>query len=364
MLQYYLRMSTSKTLGKVIFFSVILFSFAFSAHAAGTTTRYFVKSQSGILKKTLGVRHSFENGFSTDLTGFQVRIARIMGADIASVKTLQILPATAFPQKPTVHDGVQKDHPDLQERITGCKDFTTSQTAIAEQCDDQNGHGTHVAGIIAADGGTSGRGIYGIAPMAHIMGYKVCADDGSCYADDVAMAIRVATDEQAQIITMSFGTDSDIQLVHDAINYAESKGVLMVAAAGNDGPFFDSIDYPAAYPEVIAVGALDKNMNVPDWSSRGTNDATGPNSIDEGDIEFAAPGVNIVSTWNNGGYETLSGTSMAAPFVAGGVARYFDVMSDQHPTTDDIRSELHSSALRSNLASDVDAIGYGMPRGK
>src|SRR3990167_3042261 len=302
MLQYYLRMSTSKTIGKVIFFSFILFSFAFSAHAAGTTTRYFVKSQSGILKKTLGVRHSFENGFSTDLTGFQVRIAKIMGADIASVKTLQILPATAIPQKPTVPNdqiswgvaamyrdsgmtqtsggadvnvaildtGVQKDHPDLQERITGCKDFTTSQTAIAEQCDDQNGHGTHVAGIIAADGGTSGRGIYGIAPMAHIMGYKVCADDGSCYADDVAMAIRVATDEQAQIITMSFGTDSDIQLVHDAINYAESKGVLMVAAAGNDGPFFDSIDYPAAYPEVIAVGALDKNMNVPDWSSRGS----------------------------------------------------------------------------------------------
>ena len=104
-----------------------------------------------------------------------------------------------------------------------------------------------------------------------------------------------------------------------AIDYAVDNGLLVVAAAGNDGPELGSIDYPGAYVKVIAVGAIDSNENVPDWSSRGIND--GDYIIEEKEVEFGAPGVNIESTYNDGCYEYMSGTSMATPHVSGLAAK-------------------------------------------
>jgi subtilisin len=91
--------------------------------------------------------------------------------------------------------------------------------------------------------------------------------------------------------------------------------VLVVAAAGNDGPTDGSIDYPGAYVKVIAVGAINSNKLVPNWSSRGFDNFN--NQIDEKEVEFGAPGVGVESTWNNGGYYKASGTSMATPHVSG-----------------------------------------------
>src|SRR3989344_3556165 len=152
---------------------------------------------------------------------------------------------------------------------------------------------------------------------SHLFMYKVCGLNGSCYADDISSAINTAADSGVNIINISLGSDKESSLISESINYATSKGVLVIAAGGNDGPYFASIDYPAAKKEVVGVGAFGVSFAIPDWSSRGVNSQTLPFVVEEQDVEFAAPGVNIESTWKNGGYAILSGTSMAAPFVTG-----------------------------------------------
>ena len=100
---------------------------------------------------------------------------------------------------------------------------------------------------------------------------KVCGPSGSCWSDDIATAIRYAADQGANVISMSLGSNSESTLIRDAITYAVGKGVLIVAAAGNDGPLDGSIDYPGANANVVAVGAIDSSEVVASWSSRGTS---------------------------------------------------------------------------------------------
>jgi subtilisin len=426
-------MSITKKLCFCLLF-VGIFAFVPFADASAEGGRYFVKSTKGFWKNSLGVRHSFENGFSTDLSDFQIRFAKLFGVEIEPVAILQILPdddvaldkdsveptetletastptpapgSTKIPtsgvikgpkgairyvpsdQTPwgieTVYDepavastsgglgvnvavldtGVNAGHPDLKGRVAQCKDFTNLRSPVLDKkCEDKNGHGTHVAGIIAADAGADDLGIYGVAPSAKIFAYKVCGANGACYADDIAMGLRTAADAGANIVNMSFGTDKDVPLVRDAINYVSSKGVLAVAAVGNDGPFPDSIDYPAAYSSVVAVGAVNKSLKVTDWSSRGINLLTTPNTVDDRDIEFAAPGESIESTWNNAGYVILSGTSMASPFVAGLAAKYW-----QTSLVKDVTSAQATRDFLHSLASDILPLGednysgFGLPQ--
>ena len=366
-----------------------VFAFVPFASASAEGGRYFVKSTKGFWKNTLGARHNFDNGFSADLSDFQVRFAKLFGVEVEPVAVLQILPEedltlstdsakpsetpapvpTKIPaqiikgqkgaaryvpsdQTPwgieTIYDnpniasasggsgatvvvldtGVNINHPDLKRRIEQCKDFTNLRYPVVDnKCEDKNGHGTHITGIIAADTGADKLGIYGVAPAAKIFAYKVCGANGSCYADDIAVGLRTAVEQKANVVNMSFGTDKDIPLVRDAVNDAWSKGVLLVAAAGNDGPFPDSIDYPGAYASVVAVGAINDSLKVTKWSSRGTNLSSTLGIIEDRDIEFAVPGESIESTWNNGGYVVLSGTSMASPFVAGLAAKYWQSAS-------------------------------------
>ncbi len=391
------------------------------AKAEGDSGRYFIKSTKGFWKNTLGVRHNFDDGFTTDATDFQLRLARVFGVDIEAVPVLQILPnelATNSQPSPTpvispnptpvlksikgkggvlrylpsdqtpwgvetmyndsninstnggvnvnvavLDTGVLTSHPDLSRRISQCKDFTNPKAPMVDgKCEDKNGHGTHVSGIIAADSGSDGKGIYGVAPQAKIFAYKVCGANGSCYADDIASGIYDAVKQGANIINMSFGSDQESSLIRDAVSYASSQGVLLVAASGNDGPFQDSIDYPAAYSSVIAVGAVNQSRNVTDWSSRGANSLTNPSTIDDHDLEFVAPGDYIESTWNNNAYYILSGTSMASPFVAGLAAKYWQSSAiDKAGATRDL---LHSLASTEGLSpvGDVDAFGLGLPQ--
>ncbi len=382
----------------------------FNAYAV-ESGRYFVKSNSQFWKNAFNVRSEFEDGFTADLNDWQFKFGRILGLSIESVPVFQILPdgvaessqklktnakpgsvvrlipsdqtpwgieyvykdfsiaktsggAGAEVTKVAVLDtGITQSHPDLKARIAKCEDFTDMRFPVVEgKCVDKNGHGTHVSGIIAADGGSDGLGIYGVAPQASLYAFKVCSQNGSCYADDISVAVKKAADEGANIINLSLGSDKPSSLISSAIDYAVSKGVLVVAAGGNDGPYPASIDYPAAQADVIAVGAFGLNFVIPDWSSRGINSQTIPFAVEEQDMELAAPGVNIESAWKDGGYAILSGTSMAAPFVSGLAAKYWQLFALETNPMESVRNFLHTNALDIDGVGDDNATGFGFAR--
>ncbi len=174
---------------------------------------------------------------------------------------------------------------------------------------DGNGHGTHVSGTIAGE--NNNYGVTGIAYNAKIMPVKVLNDSGSGSYNSIAQGVRYAVDNGADVINLSLGGKYSNRTLESAIDYASSKGVIVVMAAGNDGE--SSPDYPAryAYKSGIAVGAVDRNNNIADFSDRsGTSEIS----------YVTAPGVRVYSTVPNNQYAVYSGTSMAAPHVAGVVA--------------------------------------------
>ena len=141
-------------------------------------------------------------------------------------------------------------------------------------------------------------------------------------------------------------------MITDAID--GNSHVLFIAAAGNDGPNNGSIDYPGANANVTAVGAIDSGISVPSWSSRGLND--GDYTVEEREVEFGAPGVSVYSTWNDGSYNTISGTSMATPHVSGLAAKAWQ------GNAQDTRTYLHSLASDIWNAGDDTATGFGLPQ--
>ncbi len=204
-----------------------------------------------------------------------------------------------------IDTGIDKDHPDLAANVAGGVNFVRKgrKPANSSAWDDDNGHGTHVAGIIAA--ADNDIGVLGAAPEASLYAVKVLDKRGSGYVSDVIAGIEWAVANGMDVANMSLGGDGDVQSLREACDAAAEAGLLLVAAAGNDG---GAVDYPAAYPSVIAVAATDAADAVPSWSSRGP------------EVALAAPGVDVFSTWKGGGYAVESGTSMAAPHVAGTLA--------------------------------------------
>lgn len=188
-------------------------------------------------------------------------------------------------------------HPALDQAIFGDK-YNCTNTGSAL---DFQGHGTHVAGIIAAR--DNGSGVQGVAPEARIMAVKVLNDQAKGNYDWIAKGVDVAVDNGADIINMSLGAGAPPpQALHDAIKRATDKGVIVVAAAGNDA---GAVNYPARYDEVIAVAAIDKVGKLARFSSHDSN------------VDVSAPGVDIYSTHLNNSYAVLNGTSQASPFIAG-----------------------------------------------
>jgi subtilisin len=194
--------------------------------------------------------------------------------------------------------GIDPDHPDLETAIIGTKDFT------GDGIEDENGHGTHCAGIIGAR--FNEVGFVGAAPKSELLIGKVLANDGRGSLSWIADGIDWAVEQGAHIISLSLGGPSSSNRLFQAIHTALAKGVFVICAAGNEGSLFqNSIGYPGRYGGVITVAAHDTNGNRSGFSSRG------------GEIDVMAPGSNIWSTYKHGEYAELSGTSMATPFVAG-----------------------------------------------
>lgn len=204
--------------------------------------------------------------------------------------------------------GINLNHQDLINKIDPkMQDFTASGI------EDNYGHGTHVSGITAAET-NNGIGIAGIGYNSKIMVVKVLDNSGGGYTSWVANGIKWAADNGANVINLSLGSSFRSSTLENAVNYAWGKGVVLAAAAGNNGSSVKL--YPAAYSKVISVAATDINDKKASFSSFGKW------------VSLAAPGVNIYSTFPNHSYtigknlnyDYGSGTSMATPFVSGAAA--------------------------------------------
>jgi thermitase len=221
-------------------------------------------------------------------------------------------PATGGVKVGVVDTGIQAAHPDLAGKLANCAQSiglipgVTSGSIRAGSCADDNGHGTHVSGTITANA-NNGVGVTGVAfnsPLA--MCRALSGPVGIGTTADVANCITWDYDQGAKVISMSLGGGASTTL-KNAVDYAwkggAANGAVLVAAAGNDGD--STLNYPAAYPNVVSVAATDNRDGRASFSNANA------------DVEVAAPGVDITSTWNDGTYNTISGTSMATPHVAG-----------------------------------------------
>ncbi|MEM1650571.1 MAG: S8 family peptidase [Sulfolobales archaeon] len=257
-----------------------------------------------------------------------------------------------------VDTGISYTHSDLYGSIDWCvvslrNTKTFYRGTSLKNCDDPNGHGTHVAGIIAAR--LNSFGVAGVTPKAVLYAVRVLNANGGGYVSDVAKGIVEATkgpdntpgtSDDADVISMSLGGPHS-QTLYNAVLYAHSYNVVLVAAAGNEGASTPSC--PACYSEVIAVGAIDQNLSVPSWSNKNP--------------DLVAPGVNILSTWPRNKYAYLSGTSMACPHVSAIVAlmqaiRIADGKDKLSPTQ--VKGILITTATDLGSSGYDEIYGYGL----
>lgn len=233
------------------------------------------------------------------------------------------------------------NHEDLT--VAGGAAFTTYTTSYS----DDNGHGTHIAGIIGAK--NNGYGTVGVANEASLYAVKVLGSDGSGYLSDIIAGIDWCITNKMDIINLSLGSSTPSAALQQEVDKAYNQGILVVAAAGNDGTSdgsTDTVDYPAKYSSVIAVAATDSSNRRASFSSTGST------------VEIAAPGVNIRSTYLNNQYVSMSGTSMAAPFVTGDLA----LLKQANPglTPSQLRTKLRENAIDLGTSGKDNWFGYGL----
>jgi thermitase len=222
-----------------------------------------------------------------------------------------------------VDTGISNTHADLSGKVEMRANFTTDADS------DIDGHGTHVAGIAGALGNNS-LGVVGVAYQNKLLSVKVLDGAGNGYHSWIANGIIWAADNGAKVINLSLGGTGSSLTLQNAVNYAWNKGAVVVAAAGNNGanmPF-----YPAYYPNVVAVGATSQNDTKASFSNYGTW------------VDIAAPGVQILSTYQNG-YSYMSGTSMASPVISGVAG----LIAAKNPTWS-------NSQIRQKLQTSVDVV--------
>lgn len=241
-----------------------------------------------------------------------------------------------------IDSGIDPQHPDLVDRLADPSDESAHEAWVECRGDcqrpwaDDGGHGTHVAGTIAAD---ASERLVGVAPGARLHALKVCGAQGGCRTSAVVEAIRYAADQGWDVANLSLGSPRGSPALEAAGEYAREAGLVPVAAAGNRGP--GSVGYPAAYDEYVAVSAATIDDEIANFSS------TGPA------VDLAAPGKGVCSTVPDG-YAGQDGTSMAAPHVTGALAQ----VVASGATTTDPPDRLRETAER--LAADDDAQGAGL----
>ncbi|NOJ69108.1 S8 family peptidase [Paenibacillus alvei] len=220
------------------------------------------------------------------------------------IKRIQVPPVWKKSQgksiKVAIVDTGISTHPDLQ--IAGGVNTIHKGSPYK----DDNGHGTHVAGIVAALGKNGMQ--YGVAPEVKLYAVKVLDKNGDGYVSDIVEGLEWCIRNKMDVINMSLGLNGASASLRTMVKRAHRNGIVIVSSAGNEGKSSKKIDQPASYPEVIAVAATDKKNRIASFSSRGRG------------IDVAAPGSDIVSTSNKKGFVANSGTSMAAPHVSGTVA--------------------------------------------
>lgn len=237
-----------------------------------------------------------------------------------------------------VDSGASTGHPDLKKKIAAQRDLRNEDSPRSVK--DYTGHGTHVAGVAAAATGND-TGVAGSCPACRLLIAKVIGQDGSARVADVAEGIVWSTDHGADVINLSLGSKSQSSTRRRAVEYAQRRGVVVVAAAGNydDG---DTV-YPAAYGGVLGVTSTDRNdVRDPDYS-RGNW------------VDVAAPGVDILSTVP-GGYASKTGTSIASPHVAG----LAGLLASQHRSARNIKKRITGTAV--DLGQGGRDIYYGAGR--
>ena len=204
-----------------------------------------------------------------------------------------------------VDTGIDFTHPDLRPNYRGGISFVPGTPSPM----DNMGHGTHCAGTIAA--AMNGSGVVGVAPLASLYAVKVLDQNGSGQFSWIIAGIDWCIQNKMHIVSMSLGASAAPAAMGAMCNTAWAKGLLLVAAAGNENitdpvpPAASNVGYPGKYKNVIAVSAIDSTNVITNFSSRGA------------EVDLCAPGLNVLSTRLGGGFTTMSGTSMACPHVAG-----------------------------------------------
>ena len=244
-----------------------------------------------------------------------------------------------------VDTGIDGAHEDLVGKADACGSAANGSVADGV-CTDDEGHGTHVAGTVAAIAG-NGRGIAGVAFDSPLIVCKALSADGSGDTSDVAACIAWARAQGAKVISLSLGGPPTVTLkaaVKAAWAGGGRSGSLVVAAGGNDGS--DAVDYPAGYPEAVSVAAVDDN-GTHAWFSNANPD-----------VEVAAPGVDVLSAKLGGGYVRMSGTSMATPHAAGAAALLWD--ANPRAAAKTIRSKLDALGADAGAAGRDPEYGFGV----
>ena len=238
--------------------------------------------------------------------------------------------------------GVDEKHEDLKMNIK----CTYNVIDGTKKADDDNGHGTHVAGVLA--GQDNKIGIVGLVPNLDVLAIKVLDSNGHGYISDIIEGLEIAKAEEVDYINMSFGTENYSAVLHEVIKSVEDQGIMMIAAAGNN--YGGSAMYPAAYEEVISVGACDYNDNLASFSAANGLDAV-------------APGVSIVSTLPGDEYGVMSGTSMAAPHYLGNLI--LEEFGTKNGGVNKIPTKIYNPNNSSEIEVDIDKVKeFDMPEFK
>lgn len=238
-----------------------------------------------------------------------------------------------------VDTGVDLDHPEFKGKLVKGYNFVDNNDTPM----DDNGHGTHVSGVIAARTNNA-KGVAGMSWKSKIMPVKAIGSDGSGSAYDIAQGIYWATDHGADVINLSVGNYTSSAALKEACKYAYDNNVVLVAASGNDASSQPS--YPAAYPQVMAVSAVDHNKKQAEFSNYGDY------------VAVTAPGVDIASTYISSDYAALSGTSMACPHVTALASLIRSVQPDMKNT--DVIKVIRQTAIDLGPPGKDPAFGYGL----